>query len=277
MTALKNHDFAIYDLHLRFRGGSKGNDLLQEITSSEAYVVDNNVAWKRLASAYPSTVFVLGTTIAGEADNLHGVLFNRGSDTEFRNVFALGLEGVGLVIHRLDESFIACFKGPLPRLEEMSEAEIATFNCPAKRDQLARQVRAHMERGLSALDTEIEVILPDCRFNFHKSCRAAELVYGRFRLSLGKSESQKEERKFVQNHPNLFGDTRLIQEALMLGVGIITCDFRDVMKMAAIARVTAKRPEQFAAPNSRPPSELPIPQSTQTADSQGTSSSGGGR
>ena len=259
MPTVKDHDFAIYDLHLSFCGGSKGNDLLHEISSSTAYVVDNNVAWKRLASTSPDTVFVLGATIEHEADNLQGVLFGRRSGTaEFPNVFALGLEpsekGIRLVIHRVDESFIVCFKGPLPRLEEMSEAEVATFNCPAKRDHLRRVVYAQMQRSLSALDSEIAAVLPLCRFDYQKSCLAAELIYARFLLSLGKAESQKERKKFLENHPNLFGDTRLIQEALVLGVGIVTCDVRDVVNMAAIARVTAKRPEQFATPKAPRPS-----------------------
>jgi hypothetical protein len=248
--SLKDHDFAIYDLRLKFSGGSKDNDLLQEISAAETYVIDNNVPWKRIASDFPSSKFVLGATVDHESNDLHGVLFNRGTTAEFRNVFALGLEptgaGVHFVIHRLDKSFVSCFKGRLPQLGDLSEEEIAPFNCPTRRDELRHRIFAHMQNGCGALNSEIESLLPLCRNNFAASCTASELIYALFLLSLGRAESEKEGKKFRTNHPNLFGDTRLIQEALMLGARIVTSDVRDVFTMARIAGVIAKRPEQFA-------------------------------
>lgn len=260
MASIQDHDFAIYDLHLRYCGGSKGNDLLQVIADSTAYLVDNNVPWKRLASSCPDKVFALGRTISDESDNPHGILFGKDSVPELRNVFIFGLEptqaGVHFVIHRLDDSYIACFKSSLPRLAEMTESDIALFNSPAKRDELRQEILVHMQKGPAILDHEIEELLPLCRGSFEKSCLAAEIVYARFLLSLSRSESQKELKKFQDNHPNLFGDTRLIQEALMLGLRIATCDKRDVVRMSAIAKITTKLPEQIAPPNGGPATPL---------------------
>lgn len=44
-------------------------------------------------------------------------------------------------------------------------------------------------------------------------------------------------KRFDQNHPNLFGDAEIIQEALFLGVGVYSNYRTDIGKMAELVEI----------------------------------------
>jgi hypothetical protein len=121
IAAILRHDFFVYDGALSFCWSPSGENVLERLRCSRTYLVDNNVSWKPLAQSHPNVNFVLGCTMAEEANDLHGVLFSRMPSGGYANAFVVTLtvtDQVRVVFNRLDERYQdAVFARAIPTLE----------------------------------------------------------------------------------------------------------------------------------------------------------------
>lgn len=256
MASLEAHEFAVHDaLTLNYIRGC-GASLLIEATTEPAFLVDSNVDWKALANGRPNVRFLLGRTLSDERENLQSELFGKRALGGFRNVFVVGIEGAGdgrcFVVHRLDPHYGACNTRPLPPLSQMSAAMRDEFNSAKLRRHTADRVLALVKRGDAKLRGELAELLPLSARNYLLSAAAAEHAFALSIATRGSREAGKELRKLQTNHANALGDARLIQEALFLGIGVISTDRRDVWNMCRLAGVPVIAPADLAAPNSIP-------------------------
>jgi hypothetical protein len=173
------------------------------------------------------TAFILGRTIAEESHNLEGVLFNQKVQGGRRNVFLFSIEFANgrphIVIHRLDEHLKEIFRDRLPRLDEMTSADRALSNDPDKRLELRDRIRGLRAKPKDELRSRICDQAPHCVGNYALSCRTAELAYA-LMLAETSHKDAAECRKFEGSDVNLFGDTNVVQEALLFEAQILSSD-----------------------------------------------------
>lgn len=225
---LEKHSFSIYDLGMRNIANSQGEDLFGIIRSMPRVIVDNNAEWKSRSQREVNRAFLIGRTIDNETPNLEGVLFNEKVAGGRENVFLTGIEearGMNLiVIHRLDPHFKAIFRGPLPRLNQMSPGEKAKWNAPAARADLRERILFEVIRSSDAeMLARIAELSARSYCNYEISYTAASLAYG-LMLSNSFHRDKAEIQKFLDNQENLFGDTVVIQEALFYDADILSHD-----------------------------------------------------
>lgn len=229
------HSFSIYDLQMRSIGNSKGEDLFSVIRAMEPVVVDSNSEWKARSLAEAHRAFVLGRTIDNETPNLEGVYFNRKVEGGRPNVFTVGLERAdwrsAIVIHRLDGHFKSIFRGALPSLSEVSIEEREMWNDPMSR-ALLRDGLADLllTWPIKALRAKLRAAAPRCVGNYPLSCETASYAYA-LMLAETHHRDRTETQKFVNTDENLFGDTCVIQEALLFGAAVLSRD-EHVRRMA---------------------------------------------
>ena len=224
-----------------------GEDLFQVIMGMDRVVIDSCAEWKQRSLREPERAFILGRTIDNEADNLEGVFFNKEIKGGRRNVFLLNatpFNGLAVIsIDRLDTHFKAIFRGTLPRLGEMSPTERTKWNDPAKR----RHLRDSVAQTVATLSSEIlrariKATVPQAFKNFVVSCNIAEWAYSLL-IQETSHRDKTELTKFNNNHERLFGDTQLIQEALLLKASILS-DNIHVQRMASYCGIKCEKAEK---------------------------------
>lgn len=238
-------------------GSFEQENLLAVLISMKRFVVDSNSPWKREA-AKPENfdkAFVVGETAMDEPDNLKGVLFSRLIDTSNNNLFSFGQNNLGTVpfyeISRFDEHHRAIFDEK--RLDEESKPRAGRTDAEfvqremenmAAVDDLRRFILSGLElarltrlpapsltepKRLRLLEM-IRKLAPLCPHSFWNSIRVATFCYAVLLLERD-DIGGKTRREFNDlTNRNVFGDTRLLQNALWLNSHILSSD-RAVKRM----------------------------------------------
>jgi hypothetical protein len=238
--AVLNHYIFVYDLNLRMLWSSNGTDVLSHLRASLTYLLDNNVSWKQLAPRRRDMNFVLGCTLAEEAENLEGVFYSRMPIGGHPNVFAIDMSPKArplVVFHRLDEDMKVRLPIAIPALSQTSPDHQADRHLAA--DSLRTQVQQFLKVDNAVLKTKLSVSLPVCRGDYLTSGLVAAMAMALYLQSLPKNAAKS---KLDPNYTNFPGDTRLIAESLYYGFSILSTDIRDVHAMARLVSVAAVDP-----------------------------------
>lgn len=233
------HSVCFYDYfgHLQF--SSNGEDLLQVLMSTRRVVVDTNSEWKTKSLNNPCTSFILGHTIATEADNLDGVLFNEKVSDGRTNVFVFGVEPFKgrpqLGIHRLDLGFNRTLKRPIPSLSDCTSADISKWNDPHKRAVLAARIASIEQQPEHQIRQTLQSVRHACKGRFAESCNAAEMAFALL-LLWAKSKNGRLIRLLEVNNPNIFNDAALIRDGLFFDAEIASND-KHLKQMAAFCSI----------------------------------------
>lgn len=244
ITALRKHDFAVYDLGLRLRGGTR-RDILRELRDGNSYLVDNNVAWKRLAAAYPTVNFVIGCTVSEEAENLEGTLFKRTPAEGYPNVFIAEIHATmgRVTFNRLDQHYQhAVFRQAIPTLQDAPQEHRAFQNEAAASHR--RLVMANLSRTVDDLKAELAVRVLRSRSSFEDSAFAAAIATS---LYLHSMPTARRATYLDPAYLNFPGDTRIVAEALYYGFGVISKDEKDVHTLSRLVEVPALTEAEFVA------------------------------
>jgi hypothetical protein len=239
------HSASMYDLKMNNLANFCGEDLLKIILGMERFVVDNNAEWKERSLKEPHRAFIIGRTIDSESHNLEGVFFNQKIRGGRKNVFLFGInsfKGHPLIeIDRMDVHFKSKFSGSLPTLDQITPAEQAQWNDPAKRLQL-RDIVAELVRVFPSelLRAKIKEAVPLAFKDYEVSCNVATWAYALLLQEIGHKDKPEVE-KFINNHENLFGDTELIQEALLFKAGILSQNTQHVWRMASYCGIQCEK------------------------------------
>jgi len=239
------HSASTYDLKMNNLVNLCGEDLFKIVLGMERFIVDNNVEWKERSLKESHRAFILGRTVDDESHNLEGVFFNQKIKGGRKNVFLFAVnffKGRPLIeIDRLDAHFKSKFSGPLPTLDQMTPAERAQSNDPQKRLQLRNLIfeyfRIYPENLLRA---KIKEATPLAFKDYEISCSVATWAYALLLKEIGQKDKTEVE-KFINNHENLFGDTALIQEALLFNAGILSKNVHHVWKMASYCGIHCEK------------------------------------
>jgi hypothetical protein len=239
------HEFTVYDLNLTYKGSNVCGDLLKEILSRTAVLVDTNTPVVKLASTFQDVHFVMGRTLSNETENPAAAYLKKGKVDGLQNLFALETsESNGVphyVIHRGCENWREIFREDPKPLSLLNEEEVEEFNSELKRASILTEVETKRLQGSDIIRKEILELKASNETPYVKSI---ELSIRAFALHLIEGPHRKKEaRKVSDNHPNVLGDTILVQEALLLGIPIVSSD-RDVTSIAGFAGVTVIKPEQ---------------------------------
>jgi hypothetical protein len=233
---LSQHAVSLYDFEAVCLGGTQ-EDLLKAITSQPAWMVDNNVAWESVARAEPDHHFVLGRTMVMESDSLRRVV-RRLEQTPLNNVFTLEIQKVSgrpvLVIDRVGSTLRWKFSGNIPLVEKQTQEAREVVNSTVIRERKRQRVLEHERGDPRALAEALQAMKVAAHHNY---IAAGEVALAAYAIHLGElrcGSYAERVRKFEENHPNLFGDAELIQEALFLGVGVFSADRIDVGRMASL-------------------------------------------
>jgi hypothetical protein len=229
----------------------------------ERYVVDTNSNWQA-ESAKPENrdkAFILGKTISDEQDNLQGLLFGPRVKIHNNNIFLLGVFQTGsrsngdfVMLERLDQYFRLVFEpssllqGSKPKKERTDKKsleyekqfkagveherkvvllllgkikKISELPPPQELEQKRAQFLAFIQKESSA-----------CSGNYLKAVGVARHCYA---LLLMEKRSIRTEFSKEENL-NVFGDTRIIQNALFMQAKILSGD-KPLKRMATYANL----------------------------------------
>lgn len=219
-----------------FLGGTQG-DLWPVVVRPTCYIVDNNVPWERVAREEPSTHFVLGRTMVLESDSLRGAV-RRLEHEPLPNVFTLEIVDVrgrkAIAIDRLGSTLQVKFRGRIPTVESRTDAQTEEVNATNVRETKRMVVRQHEQRGKIELLAAMMEAKKHAYRNYALSGEISLMAYALHLADLRCGPDVSRVQRFEQNHPNLFGDAEIIQEALFLGVSILSNEQTDVGRMAAL-------------------------------------------
>jgi hypothetical protein len=229
----------------------ESENLLSVLERMERYLVDSNYPWKCAASKaeHRNKAFIVGQTVTEEEDNLESIFFGPGTDASNDNLFGFGLDEFNgvyrLLIERFDTAFPSIFDKK--KLAEESEQRAKRTDAASLRREVGHKVSvAQLKERIAHIlaypnlenrpplelkqwqKTEIVAIIrrnsPNCLRNYHAAYDVAELCYAALLLEDDKV-GQKTRQEFRNpNKRNVFGDTRLIQNALWLGSNILSRD-----------------------------------------------------
>lgn len=228
-TIASDLDVAVYDFRLNFLAGTHGRDHLSVFPDGRTYLVGDNSPLKPLARARVSDVFVIGATLAGEANDLHGVIFSDIPPGGWPNVFSLETNWAKerVEIRRLTSGYRQFLRHAIPTLGGGNTAFTEERSRTA--ELFRSRIALHDSAQSTALQEQLAGLLPSCRRSWPRSIEAAELAYVLHRRRL---PTLKAARKFAAT--NVAGDSRLIAEALFTGFAIVSADETDVHAMAAL-------------------------------------------
>jgi hypothetical protein len=252
------HSISCYTLEgQHLRNDFDKEDLLALLMGMQRFVVDTNSLSALRDASLPANRnkgFILGQTIAEEVENLEALLFGRNVDNSNDNLFDFGfvrpelsaLPAPYLIISRLDSHYRIVFDGKGLREEsrvrakrtdtEFLERERAHM---ANVDGLKRVIRDEILRwpDLANLppaeytkrkEAQLVQIIRSgagaCCRNWWNAVRVASFCYAALLLEQD-HVGQKTRNEFSDPaRRNVFGDTRLIAEALWLNAQILSKD-----------------------------------------------------
>jgi hypothetical protein len=226
-----------------------GKNLFDVIGQMKRYVVDGNSPWKQEASKPENCdkAFVAGETALEEPDNLKGQLFSRHIDVCNDNLFIFGLNGLLSVpvyeLARFDEYHWAIYNhkslddDSQPRTGRVDAIERQhMFNVQHLREFILGILElrfedltrlpppAITEPKKAALLQRVRDFAPFTFKNHRASYEVATMCYAA--LLLERDEIGRKTRREFQDltNRNVFGDTRLIQNALWLAANLFSYD-----------------------------------------------------
>lgn len=241
-----NHEFAVYSLDLKFISANLCGDLLKDIRSGRSFLADTNTPIVRMASTHQKINFVMGRTLSNETENPAAAYLKDGKVDGLRNLFSLSTEvsnGVPhYVIHRVNGNWRKIFREAPKPLSLLDKKEVEEFNSKSKRVSILREVNRQQRKDSRSIKQEILNLKSTDEMSYETSI---EISIRAFTLHLKEGPNRrKEANKVKNNHPNVLGDTILIQEALLVGIPVVSSD-SDVMSIGVFAGVTVKKPEHL--------------------------------
>jgi hypothetical protein len=247
-----DHEFSVYSRDLSHFRSNGGKDLLLEIKSKKAFLLDNNTPAFRVATENPELNFLIGITATNECENFSGTFLKEERLGVASNLFLLTSEVSEkrrcYVIHRFDRSIKEIF-GSMPKtLSDLDPEEIERFN-----PSFERLKTLEIVKELSGVPEAriIKQIRGERISNSPPYHRSINIAIRAFVMHLKHSKKRRKEMsKIDSNHPNTLGDTFLIQEALLTNLSVVSSD-SDVHSIGSYAGVTVRKPEQVAAGNDR--------------------------
>lgn len=238
---LEGHRASMYAPDGTFVGGTRG-DIWAEVTNAACWLVDNNVPWEEAARREPAHHFVLGRTMAMESDSLRAVL-GRLKKRPLPNVYTLEIHEVRgvhvLVIDQLGDTLQNKFK-KIPPIERITATDWESMNSTSIRNDKRKMVRWFERIPSQILLAELLRRKEEAHRNYIVAGEVSLAVYSLHLREMRRRPAHDRVAKFEENHPNVFGDAELIQEALFLGVGIFSSDVHDVIRMARMLRIPAR-------------------------------------
>lgn len=252
------HSFTFYGLDGEEMGKPPGGeDLLAVLDKMRCFVVDTNSSWK-CEAAKPENfdkAFILGETLIEEPDNLKGIFFNAKTDITNNNLFRFGQTEIGechfYELARLDAQHHLIYDERGLELESMPRKNRTDTGFLAREKELKRKRECLKEFILTTLKlTNVKTLpspavvlsiqasllpvirekAPHCFRNFANSSQVATFCYAMLLLESGDIGSKTRREFNDSNNRNVFGDTRLVQNALWLNAHILSND-KAVRKM----------------------------------------------
>ena len=239
-------------------------DLFEVLGRMERYVVDTNSNWKS-AAAKPQNkdkAFILTKTLTDEQEDIDGLFFGPKTDTHNDNIFLLGVfcpaySAVPLMmLDRLDHHYEGVFDkerllaASLPAKEKKAVRDKDYLAYRKQFENGVEQEKAVILRALGISDIlqlpspkELEVkrhlfrnyitsVAPFAVLNFEKSIDVARHCY-----SLLLMECERVRTEFSKpDYYNVFGDTRIIQNAVFANASILSAD-KGLKRMAGYAGI----------------------------------------
>lgn len=249
-------------ISLSFEGEKE--DLFKKLSQMERFIVDTNSNWKQEAAKpeHRDKAFILGNTIAQEQDDIKGLLFGPKTQIHNGNIFVVSVFhpeiGIPLImLEQLDEHYRGIFdeddlcRASRPRKEKEKaqdpkflEQHTQFVNGVNHEKQVMLLIlgklnaiselrsRDDLTEKRNQLLTFIRERVPFCLGQFERSVQVALHCYALLLM-----EMQSIRTEFAKpDYFNVFGDTRIVQNALLLGAGILTGD-KPLKRMAGYAGI----------------------------------------
>jgi hypothetical protein len=264
------HSISCYGVNGEHLGSdSDREDLLVVLMGMQRFVLDTNSLSSLGDASLPvnrNKAFILGQTLAEEVENLQELLFGHKLDNSNNNLFAFGLVGPKvsglpvpyLTLDRLDSHYRIVFDAKRLREEsrergKRTDAEFIqrewahTANVEGLKHDICSEILRwpdiadlpppqYTERKKSQLVQIIRSGAVACCRDWWNAVRVASLCYAA--LLLEQDQVGKKTRKEFCDpaRRNVFGDTRLVADALWLNARILSKDAA-VKRMAGYLRV----------------------------------------
>ncbi len=236
-------------------------NLFEVVSQRERYVVDTNSNWQA-ESARPENrdkAFILGQTIIDEQDNMRGLLFGPKVKLHNRNIFVLSVfhasdPSIGnvMMLERLDAHYASVFdetslrEGSKPRKERKDAKSLEyqrQFKAGVEHERqvillllgkikeiselpVPKELKPMRARFLAFIRKES----PECSGDYLRAVGVARYCYALLLAEVRKMRTEFSKRDYL----NVFGDTRIIQNALFLQAEILSGD-RPLKRMASYA------------------------------------------
>lgn len=246
------HSFSWYGLDGEYlRTGFHKEDLLSVLMKMERFMVDTNFPWQNEAkkSENENKAFIIGQTVSDEQDDLWGVYFGPSVDITNNNLFDFGMEkfrGVPfLTIRRLDPHFRLILNKQGMKEESRPRAKRTGPEFLERERKHMADVAGMKQSILSVLAVPDLASLPPAPYTERKKAQIIGIIRAKAPLSLKKywnavevaclcysallleqdSVGDKTRNEFEDpTRRNVFGDTRLVQNALWLKSRILSRD-----------------------------------------------------
>jgi hypothetical protein len=238
--------------------GERENVLQSLMAMKSRFVVDTNSNWKDEAN-HPDnrdTAFVVTDTYEDENAKLSAIYFGSHAPWMNQNVFSFGLEDYGdaleFMLHRADKEFASIFdvvaldaeskmpadRGQAGQIADEKRRILDIFNAKDTNGLPDWRTR---DKACEQLERGIRAFAPFCLLNLRLASETAEQCYAR--LLLDKDFGNTTKFDFNRsNYPNVFGDMRLIQSALLLQANILSDDgaVKKMVSFIGSPEITAK-------------------------------------
>lgn len=244
------HQFAAYDLDLNYRGCHEGDDFLSILRANESFLLDTNSAGVKIARECPLMNFVVGRTVIVETENPFGAHIKPEKVAGLENLYYFESQEkfACFVFGRVNEDYISKFCDMPKALSDLTQEERDEFNSPQSREGLLAIVAHERKKSIDQLKREIEEMLSQ-PLSYFLCAEVALKAYSLY-LETPSKKQRKELEKVKSNHPNVLGDTYLVQEALFLGLPILSDD-SDVRSIASFAGVKVMSREDLLVQNEK--------------------------
>jgi hypothetical protein len=254
------HSVSCYGLNGQYlQNGFDKENLLAVLVRMERYIIDSNLLGSVCDAKEPKNrdkAFILGQTAEEETDNLEALLFGQNVDNSNNNLFIFGLVGPDasglpapyLTIDRLDSHHQRIFntkglqKESRQRVKRMLDdmefiererkgmADVLHFKEIILKEILRWPDITRLppiefnECKKVQLIEMIRAKAPSCFTNYSNAVCVASLCYAALLLEPDKIGVKTRNEFCEPNRRNVFGDTRLIQNALWLNARILSND-----------------------------------------------------
>jgi hypothetical protein len=254
------HSVSCYGLNgEHLRNDFDKEDLRAVLMRMDRYIIDSNLLGSISDAKKPENrnkAFILGQTVADEVENLERLLFGRNVDNANNNLFVFGFVGPDasplpapyLMINRLDSNYWLIFdkKG----LREESRQRVKRMQDDPEFIERERKNTSDVfqfkgtilneilrwpditslppveftERKKAQLVGTIRSKAAGCFANYANACEIASFCYAALLLEPDMIGVKTRDEFCDPNRRNVFGDTRLIQNALWLKARILSND-----------------------------------------------------